>query len=91
MPNSSSDNAATTVTVVQPATEQRTSNYPEVQYRARAKVIKADIKEDTQNKLTRLIKYLAGVQDQKFTGYIKVNFTQGSIGRIERFEEILSK
>jgi hypothetical protein len=24
----------------------------------------------------------------EFTGYIKINFTQGSIGRVEKFEEI---
>jgi hypothetical protein len=27
--------------------------------------------------------------EQQFTGYIKVNFTQGGIGRVEKFEEIL--
>ena len=29
--------------------------------------------------------------EKKFTGYIKLNFTRGRIGRIERFEEILKK
>ena len=47
--------------------------------------------EARQNKLTRLIEYLTSIQENKFTGYIKVNYSQGSIGRIERFEEILSK
>jgi hypothetical protein len=35
--------------------------------------------------------YLDSIRGQNFTGYIKVNFSQGSIGRIERFEEILRK
>jgi hypothetical protein len=26
---------------------------------------------------------------KEFTGYIKINFTQGGIGRIEKYEEIL--
>ena len=42
-------------------------------------------------KMKRLMEYLQGIQDQNFTGYIKVNFSQGSVGRIEKFEEILSK
>ena len=27
----------------------------------------------------------------EFTGYIKLNFSQGAIGRIEKYEEILKK
>jgi NADH:ubiquinone oxidoreductase subunit E len=55
-----------------------------------------DIKEEikakkAKKKITRLVEYLQSIQDQNFTGYIKVNFSQGSVGRIEKFEEILSK
>jgi hypothetical protein len=39
----------------------------------------------------RLLEYLQDMRENKFTGYIKINYTQGSIGRIERFEEILKK
>ncbi|MFH0725674.1 MAG: hypothetical protein V2B19_04870 [Pseudomonadota bacterium] len=44
-----------------------------------------------ERKMKRLMEYLQGVQDQNFTGYIKVNFSEGSVGRIEKFEEILKK
>ncbi len=39
-------------------------------------------------KLRRLIKQIEALQESGFTGYLKLNFTQGSIGRIEKFEEI---
>ena len=40
-------------------------------------------------KLSRIIELMKTLADEKFTGYIKVNFSQGGIGRIEKFEEIL--
>jgi hypothetical protein len=40
-------------------------------------------------KLTKLLEIMKLLADEKFTGYIKVNFSQGGIGRIEKFEEIL--
>jgi hypothetical protein len=45
----------------------------------------------SEKKLKRLMEYLKGIQTENFTGYIKVNFSQGSVGRVERFEEILRK
>ena len=50
-------------------------------------------KEQTQNgdKYVKLIEYMKQLQTYGFTGYIKVNFTQGSVGRIEKFEEILKR
>jgi hypothetical protein len=39
----------------------------------------------------KLIEYLKTLQETKFTGYIKVNYSQGSVGRIDKFEEILKK
>lgn len=44
-----------------------------------------------EKKMKRLVDYLKGVTTENFTGYIKVNFSQGSLGRVERFEEILKK
>ena len=41
-----------------------------------------------EEKLRRLIKQIEALQESRFTGYIKLNFTQGSIGRVEKFEEI---
>ena len=55
-----------------------------------AKVIQKP-KEKKSNKLKRIFEYLAGIHGENFTGYIKINFTQGNIGRVERFEEILKK
>jgi hypothetical protein len=40
-------------------------------------------------KIEKLIEHLKGIQETQFTGYIKINFSQGNIGRVERFEEIL--
>ena len=52
--------------------------------------------EDIKNKISRsnikmkrLLEYLEISKDQGFTGYIKINFSQGGISRIEKFEEIL--
>jgi hypothetical protein len=47
--------------------------------------------QDSNGKLERLIEYLQNGKRDKFTGYIKINFSQGHIGRIEKFEEILKK
>lgn len=43
-------------------------------------------KQDAVDRLMAVIKDLA---DQKFTGYLKLNFSQGSLARVEKFEEIL--
>jgi hypothetical protein len=48
-------------------------------------------KQDSKAKLMRLVEYLQNSQCSQFTGYIKINFSQGHIGRIEKFEEILRK
>lgn len=44
-----------------------------------------------EDKLRRLYEYLSAIRNENFTGYIKVNFTQGNLGRVEKFEEILKK
>jgi hypothetical protein len=48
-------------------------------------------KKKKPDKLSRLWAVINGLITSEFTGYIKLNFTQGSIGRIEKFEEILKK
>lgn len=55
-----------------------------------AKVIQKP-KMKKNDKLKQLYEYLADIRNENFTGYIKVNFTQGNIGRVEKFEEILRK
>jgi hypothetical protein len=55
-----------------------------------AKVIQKP-KMKKQDKLQLLYEYLSSIRNENFTGYIKVNFTQGNLGRVEKFEEILKK
>lgn len=50
-----------------------------------------ELNEVKPTKLDKFVQYLETIKNQNFTGYIKVNFSQGSIGRIEKFEEILKK
>jgi len=38
--------------------------------------------------MTRLVEVIENLIESEITGYIKINFTQGSLGRIEKFEEI---
>jgi hypothetical protein len=38
--------------------------------------------------LERLMEHMDELQKTKFTGHIKINYSQGAIGRIEKFEEI---
>ncbi len=42
-------------------------------------------------RLENLFRILKVLMDNKFTGYIKLNFSQGTLGRVEKFEEILKK
>jgi hypothetical protein len=40
------------------------------------------------DRMTKLIEVIGNLIEGEVTGYIKINFTQGSLGRIEKFEEI---
>jgi hypothetical protein len=44
-----------------------------------------------QDKAKLLVDHLRVLNQDRFTGYIKVNFSQGAIGRVEKFEEILKR
>lgn len=44
-----------------------------------------------EDKYRKLVEYMKQLQLSSFTGYIKINYSQGSVGRIEKFEEILKK
>jgi len=52
------------------------------------------IKRDTPRsgsraaKFKRLVEILEDMIDRDFTGHVKINFSQGGIGRIEKVEEI---
>ena len=54
-------------------------------------VQKSKLKMKKSDKLRQLFDYLLSIKDEEFTGYIKVNFTQGNVGRVEKFEEILKR
>lgn len=41
------------------------------------------------SRLTDLMNAIQEMNENRFTGYIKINFSQGGIGRIEKYEEIL--
>ncbi|MGD9042143.1 MAG: hypothetical protein PVG06_00450 [Desulfobacterales bacterium] len=49
------------------------------------------IRIDKSKKLSRLLEYLKSLNDEQFTGYLKINFSQGGIARVERFEEVSKK
>ena len=51
----------------------------------RIKII--DTEKKKVDRLEKLVLAIRSLMENKFTGYIKLNFTQGSIGRIEKFEE----
>jgi hypothetical protein len=42
-------------------------------------------------KLELLVKNIESLTESDFTGYVKINYSQGSIGRVEKFEEILKE
>jgi hypothetical protein len=41
------------------------------------------------NKLDQLTETLGKLIEDKFTGHLKINFSQGGIGQVEKFEEIM--
>ena len=45
--------------------------------------------ERKSERIERLMDLIRTLMEEQFTGYVKVNFSQGGIGRIEKFEEIL--
>lgn len=47
----------------------------------------ADLKQ--VEKLDKLSVLMVKLITEEFTGHIKINFSQGGIGRVEKFEEIL--
>ena len=64
---------------------------PDRAYTVRPKVVVQTKKRSVADRLEKLAAYILSLGDEDFTGYVKINFTQGSVGRVERFEEILRK
>lgn len=48
-------------------------------------------KEKHLKKLEKLKEVMHAMVDEEFTGHVKINFSQGGVGRIEKFEEILKE
>ena len=51
--------------------------------------IKALTDQKQAEKLDKLSMLMVKLITEEFTGHIKINFSQGGIGRVEKFEEIL--
>ncbi len=50
-----------------------------------------NLKLEQLNRLKCLIDAMVELVEGRFTGSIRINFSQGSVGRVEKFEEILKK
>ena len=46
---------------------------------------------DKHEKFDNLLEVLKGLRKSEFTGSLKINFTQGGVGRIEKLEEMKIK
>ncbi|MCB2182766.1 MAG: hypothetical protein KQH63_12105 [Desulfobulbaceae bacterium] len=44
--------------------------------------------QQRDDRTQELIKHLVHLTANRFTGYVRINFSQGSVGRVEKFEEI---
>jgi hypothetical protein len=51
----------------------------------------SEYRDNGSDKLRKLDAVLRSLAEDRFTGYIKINYSQGCIGRVEKFEEILKK
>jgi hypothetical protein len=40
------------------------------------------------DRMKRLVEAIRGLMEEEFSGYLKINFSQGSLGRVEKSEEI---
>ena len=49
----------------------------------------ANNREKQLEKMEKLVEVMTILITEEFTGHIKINFSQGGIGRVEKFEEIL--
>jgi hypothetical protein len=50
-----------------------------------------DRSSSLKKRLQEVLEYLVVLEQSKFTGYIRINYSQGTVGRIEKMEEILPK
>ena len=41
--------------------------------------------------MAKIVDMIRRLVEKKFTGYIKINFSRGSVSKVEKFEEILKK
>lgn len=58
--------------------------------RSRVEELKTE-ENKRQDKLSKLLSLLNNLAVSGFTGSITLHFTQGTVGRIEKYEEILKK
>jgi hypothetical protein len=64
---------------------------PELKHSATSGLSTKRAEQGSMEKIKKMMEVIKALMDKKFTGYIKINFTRGSVERIEKFEEILKK
>lgn len=58
------------------------------------KIVKKRPKQEKPSKIKKLEMIAAELENLAgagFTGYVKINYSQGAVGRVEKFEEILKQ
>lgn len=48
-------------------------------------------KKKKVDKLTRVIDFIENFDDEKFSGFVRINFSQGNVGRVEKLEQVYKK
>lgn len=56
---------------------------------SKPKNTEAPSRSKKRDKLDLIVKLLSLLSEEEFTGWVKINFSQGTIGRVEKFEEVL--
>ena len=51
----------------------------------------SSVPAESYERLEKVFRVLKVLMDNRFTGFVKLNFSQGTLGRVEKFEEILKK
>jgi reverse gyrase len=46
---------------------------------------------NSMKNIDRVLELIGNLAKDEFTGHIKINFTQGGVGRVEKYEEVLKQ
>lgn len=64
-------------------------DYSAASFQMETRSTMANLREKQLEKMEKLIEVMSRLITEEFTGHLKINFSQGGIGRVEKFEEIL--